>query len=367
VSLLVLRQTGVWRRPPWRQAGISDILSVRIGRFPFLFSALLLCAGLLAGGLPGWAEEPAPVGKYANPMTVQVGLFVLDLAKLDMKESEFYTDFYLWFKSPASGSIDWNPGAIEFMNGTVESATPWASEPVDGGLRTYWVQRVKGRFRGRFNLHTYPFDRQNLPIILEDSEFSAGELLFEPDPTQSADGQKWMEATLEVPDWRKGGATFSTYIHEYNTDFGLGAKAEARYSRFVFTMQLDRLFIPHLIKFVIPLLVIAGMAYMVFFINAKEFESQCGICVTSLLSAVALHISQADALPAVGYLVISDKIFILFYIVIFSALVQTVVVNNYAKRGHLELASWADDIFQWVFPLSLILGSLLIGVTSTFM
>jgi len=70
---------------------------------------------------------------------------------------------------------------------------------------------------------------------------------------------------------------------------------------------------------------------------------------------------QADALPAVGYLVIADKIFILFYLVIFSALVQTVIANNLSKSGKPKESQRLDDFFRVAFPAALLIGVLLMA------
>jgi len=292
-----------------------------------------------------------------------LGFFLLDVAKLDLKESEFFADFYIWFKVPGSASTTWSPENIEFMNGTVEFSSPVASETMADG-RTYWSRRIKGRFRGHFNLSRYPFDSQELPIVLEDTGLSSKHLIFAADTKIPPDSATWVDRQINVADWRITSATLSFDTHYYASGFGLATEtddSESRYSRATFSLRLSRLFLPHMIKFVIPLLVIAGMAYMVFWINFAEFESQCAICVTSLLSAVALHISQADALPAVGYLVIADKIFILFYLVIFSALVQTVIANNLSKSGKPKESQRLDDFFRVAFPAALLIGVLLMA------
>ncbi|GAB4272703.1 MAG: hypothetical protein Kow0029_11650 [Candidatus Rifleibacteriota bacterium] len=290
---------------------------------------------------------------HAEPEKVEICLYILDIAHLDVKESEFYADFYVWYK--VKPDSEWNPMNIEFMNGTIEKATEIT--PSDNKVnKKYWIQRIKGRFRGHFRLHSYPFDQQTLPIIIEDSEKTCQELEFVADQDVNPAALTWVDPEVVVPDWQIKGASYATDIHQYRTDFGLGTKDESRYSRFSFKLSLHRVFIPHFFKFILPLIIIAGMAYMVFFINASEFETQCGICVTALLSAVALHISQADALPAVGYLVMSDKIFILFYIVIFTALVQTVVNNHYVKKKKIEVAIKLDRIFRVGYVAVLLLG-----------
>lgn len=321
--------------------------------------AILLCASTFTLA----AQDLRSVA--SAPLEVEIGLYILDLAKLDMKENEFFADFYIWYKWRNSSDTSWTPENIEFMNGSIESASKLASETMIDG-RFYASQRIKGKFRGRFNLYMYPFDGQTLPIVIEDSELMRERMTFIIDGSQGRP-ETWLDGSVMIPDWQINGVQAFVDLHHYDTAFGLGNQSQSQrqtYSRFSFTVRLQRYFIPHLVKFIIPLMVIAGMAYLVFWINAKEFEAQTGICVTALLSAVALHNSQADALPAVGYLVMADKVFILFYIVIYMALVQTVAVNTFAKRSFIKTAARIDRLFQWLYPIVLIVGCLLIGLST---
>lgn len=332
---------------------------------------LLLILVLISGPSPLLAEIATETSvqvptAISYPLKVEIGLYVLNITRLDMKDCDFNADFYIWYKLDPLASGVWSPETIEFANGTIESASPLQTDtPTDGKL--YWSQRIKGKFQGNFNLHRYPFDSQTLSIIIEDREAPEDQVMFVPSIGAPPNFMEWIDPKLQVPDWKIANANLVIATHHYHSDFGLenGRKdsKKANYSRFEFSLNIDRLFIPHMIKFLIPLLVIAGMAYLVFFIHASEFESQCAICVTSLLSAVALHISQSDALPAVGYLVVADKVFILFYIIIFSALVQTVIANNYQSAGNLEAASRLDQTFRYAYILGLIIGGFVIAGT----
>jgi len=332
-------------------------------RLSFLIRAALVLIVFCASAFPLAAQEARSLA--SAPLEVEIGMYILDLAKLDMKENEFFADFYIWYKWRNSSDTTWTPDNIEFMNGSIQNASKLASETMTDG-RQYASQRIKAKFRGRFNLHMYPFDGQTLPIVIEDSELIRDRMTFIVDSSQGRP-ETWLDGSVNIPDWQINGVQAYVDLHHYDTAFGLASQAQSQrqiYSRFSFTTRLQRYFIPHLIKFIIPLIVIAGMAYLVFWINAKEFEAQTGICVTALLSAVALHNSQADALPAVGYLVMADKVFILFYIVIYMALVQTVAVNTFAKRSFIKTAARIDKVFQWLYPITLIVGCLLIGLST---
>jgi hypothetical protein len=91
--------------------------------------------------------------------------------------------------------------------------------------------------------------------------------------------------------------------------------------------------VPYAIKFILPLIVIVLMSFMALFIGTDKFEVQTGIVITALLACVAFHISQANSLPEVGYLVKADKFFIVSYVLIFLTLIKAVASHTLQKTN----------------------------------
>jgi hypothetical protein len=55
------------------------------------------------------------------------------------------------------------------------------------------------------------------------------------------------------------------------------------------------------------------LAYLVFFVPARELEVAVGLTVTSVLACIAFQLTVAGDLPHIGYVVTSDRIFHLCY------------------------------------------------------
>lgn len=288
---------------------------------------------------------------------IQVGCYIHDLAHLDIKSETFYVDFYIWFRWKG----DWfKPSDLEFMNGDISFRTEPSHEKV--GDSNYSIMRIKGTFRSKFSLYKYPFDSQKLSILMEHRDLNLKQLKLVPDAKPGSDiHSKSMEMDLTISDWKIEKVWAESGVHRYNTDFGYYVKGnegegDPVYSQYSFNIRIKRVMIPYLLKFSLPLLILVIMSFLVFFINAREFEAQCGICVTAILSCIALHLSQGDNLPQVGYLVSADKFFILSYVLIFFTLVETVLCNNFAKKGQTDLASRLDKWSKVLFPVAFVLG-----------
>jgi hypothetical protein len=332
--------------------------------------ALTAWAGPPDGGIearPAALPAPAPEAPLPpTPLQVATGIYVNDVARIDIMQHEFFADFYLWFRAKLRPGETWTPQSIELMNALRAELTKVEEKKLPDGS-SYWEYRAKGTFRGHFDLADYPLDLQTLPIAIEDATAFARKLVFVPDPTHTPDRLRWLDKLIHIPDFEVRDVGVNVSVHEYGTNFGdttPGLSADlSRFSRFKVTITIERIFLPHLVKFLIPLLVISGMAYVTFFMKAPEFSTTSRLCGTALLSSIALHITSSRNLPEVGYLLVSDKVFILFYLVIFLTLLEKVAANRLVAGGKEAAAHRLERAFRVGFPAFLLTGSLLVYYT----
>ncbi|RME76068.1 MAG: TAXI family TRAP transporter solute-binding subunit [Planctomycetota bacterium] len=297
---------------------------------------------------------------YRLPVRVYTSLYLLAVSNLDIKNGSYTMDFYLWFRWKGRLGEKDDELAFEVINGQIERAELQAVERYGGW--TYLAYRVVANMRGNFPLHRYPFDHQVLAIQIEPPDYGSTELEFVPDD-HHLDGsprdlrKEALHPGLTISDWRIEDVRQRAYPFLYPTDFGSPYEAtqgRTPYSRYVFELELGRVLVPYVVKSILPLTIIVAMSFVVFFIDPREFEVQAGIVITALLSCVAFHISQADALPEVGYLVTADKFFLVSYLVIFFALVEVVLENHFFHSRGREAAQRIDRWARVLFPLGFV-------------
>jgi hypothetical protein len=68
-------------------------------------------------------------------------------------------------------------------------------------------------------------------------------------------------------------------------------------------------------------------ASLVFFVRPRYVEGRIGLGITALLTLVALQLTSTASLPDVDYLLMLDKIFLLAYLFIISALARVVATS----------------------------------------
>jgi hypothetical protein len=275
--------------------------------------------------------------KAAEPEKVLTGVYLMNLYDLNLDENSFYADFYIWFKW--KGEID--PTGIEFVN-MVEK---WGmtQEPFEdsiillkGGWK-YQGFRVEGRFFHPFELERFPLDKHPLEIHLEHPDYPAKALVFVKDTTSKP---TFYRPELVLAGWDLLGADLLSQPHNYGTDFGNPDNPATNFSDFVFRFTITRPVSYFLLKLLLPLTIVifAALGALLFF--PSYVDARISLPVGSLLTAVFLQQSYADALPDVGYMVLMDKIYLLAYGLIAAVMFQSIFTGNKLeiyKKKHLDL------------------------------
>jgi hypothetical protein len=127
----------------------------------------------------------------------------------------------------------------------------------------------------------------------------------------------------------------------YPTNFGDLSEPEATdYSRLNIAVPVTRPIVAMSIKTFVPILLIVICAALVFFVRPRYIEGRIGLCITALLTLVALQLASGASLPDVDYLMMLDKIYLLAYVFIILALSRVVATSwrGAGKNSEAEIA-----------------------------
>ena len=293
---------------------------------------------------------------------IHAGYYIKSI-QINNKEEKATIDFYFWyrFEIPSDSSLISTLKSIEFVNGDIHSMEFFETKTI--GKEHYVQGRAKGDFRFEADYSAYPFDKQIIPIQLEHSTINDDKVRIVVDSTSylmsGVEGTKWgLPGDISLKDMIFEKALFTTDSRLYNSNFGdLTLKnSKSKYSRMTYSIYVQRISTPYMLKFLIPLIIILGLAYLVFFIEAENLDLACGLTVTSLLAAIAFQWTVSDDLPNIGYLTCQDKIFYLGYILIMLAMVQTVWTYHLQKNGKDSLVQKVEIGGRWLYPIIFIGG-----------
>ncbi|MEZ5899424.1 MAG: hypothetical protein R3D51_08015 [Hyphomicrobiaceae bacterium] len=301
-------------------------------------------------------KEPAARALPAAPQApadVTIGVYINDIQDIDFKTDSYVVDLYLWLRWR---SKDLDPiKSLEFMNifdpesqqKTVLLDAP--KEMPDGTL--YNIIRYQGRFAKKFRFEKYPFDRQTLEFVVEDSVSGAAEQRFIADTRALTINPK-----LTLPGFHIGKPRLEIEPYKYPTDFGDLSMPEAEsYSRVILSVPITRPMFTLAIKTFVPILLIVLCATLVFFVNPHFVEGRIGLAITALLTLVAIQLTAAASLPDADYFTMLDKIYMLSYAFIIASLLRVVVTSwQGEEKGTAEDVAISRGDHRWGFVLLII-------------
>ena len=108
-----------------------------------------------------------------NTIEVEVGIWLVNVEKVDLAASSFKLDFYLWFNFDPTQVNLTDVKEFEFINGA-PTKYEIAAEPEEG----YLEYRVRGDFIKTFDFTDYPFENQDLSIQLEHKTLNSSQLVY---------------------------------------------------------------------------------------------------------------------------------------------------------------------------------------------
>lgn len=299
----------------------------------------------------------------AAPIRLNVGIYVRSVS-MNNKEQQAILDLYYWyrFKMPEDTSELSSYYNLEITNGDL-LFNDIQEEKVIGDA--YYVSgHMKGVFHFVADYENYPFDKQKLMIQFEHPTFEVGDIVLVPDKASylkcKANPDMWgLSKNLKADGLFIRKSEFVVGERVYETDFGDPNIEEpnSTYGNLTFFIYVSRDFLPYVLKFMLPLIIIVSLAYLVFYIPAESLDLAAGLTVTSLLAGIAFQWTVSDDLPEVGYLTCVDKIFYLSYVLIMLAMAQTVWTYHLEINGNKKLSDFLEIGGRWVFPLAFFGGA----------
>jgi hypothetical protein len=287
-------------------------------------------------------------GKNSCRDTVKVGMYITSFRNIDFSNSSFCVDAWLWFHYKNRRNLNnkffednkpkiYNylefPDAVDPNNGGQPS---YKNDDIDSSLNTIWeTVKISSPFRKKWDLTNYPFDVQNVNLILESSDFSCDYLILD---TLSAQ----IDSTylLNEKEWYFANFKYSSKIRNYQTNFGnpnVELTKETDYSNVCFSFDLIRsnrwvtfmkLYTGILISFL--------LALSVFFIKPTNLDARYGLCVGGLFSAIGSKYIVDSMIPMNYQNTLFDHIHNVTFVYIFIITIISIITLKMFESENLE-------------------------------
>ncbi|MFE0019756.1 ABC transporter substrate-binding protein [Amycolatopsis sp. NPDC059021] len=270
-------------------------------------SAEALKAGLAKGNVI------AVKGRYlSRRQVVATGININEIRDLDTTNGTYFVDFFVWLKYTG----DHVAADVQFINAVkpdLKLGEPLRDVTENG--QTYRLYQVADRFKSGLEFHDFPFDHQQVRVLLQNRTQTADQVSYVTDkeilnqnPQDFLRSGTDADASInQVPNWVASSVRFFRQTVGSSDGLGDGKTAGAEtgiyYSQYAGEVELERDILPFLIKNLLPLMLLISVTYLSLFFKASDGSAPVSMGVTAILSTAVLLNNVTSQLPSVSYIV----------------------------------------------------------------
>jgi hypothetical protein len=292
---------------------------------------------------------------------VYTGIDLNRINRLDVRDRSFNADFYLWMRYAEDDSAvtriefpDLLDDAAFRPDGALERGT-------EDGL-TYRLYRIVGNFRTAYDLHDYPFDRQDLRIRFQNNHERRERIAYVIDlfGLGLADGvgqdDPAIFAGLQL--WHFAGLRYALESVSIASTLGKPAyfddQLRVEYPGFGVSVQARRDFRVFIVKTLLPLILLTFVVFATLFFPASLNKERTTIPVTGILASAVLLVSMNNQLPDVGYTVAIESAFYVFFGLALMAMLSGLMHERLRDGVHHRWTLVLDRSAQSIYVLTVL-------------
>ena len=322
---------------------------------------------------------PVADGRHVRfQQVVYTGIYLNEIARLDLLQSSFTADFYLWLRSAAGAVRDEaDPAEIQFPDlrrGDFNPALPAVRRDLpDGSVYRLW--HLRGEFGNEFDLHRFPYDRQTLVLRLFNARAASDRIIYALDRRIGA-GHQQAAAIIEAPDGGSarlsvGPAAFRS-LTQWNalrtearrdvlvtpSALGdpqlIGAERVRELSGFRVEVELRRRTAATLIKSLLPIGLMTLMMFGSLWFPPVLVRDKLVVTITGALSGAVLLSSINNQLGNVAYTMDVEFAFYVFFGLALICTLSVSVAERFRLRGRNHAGAMTEQATRLVFLLAII-------------
>jgi hypothetical protein len=311
---------------------------MRTTRISVIFLIFLVCSLVFSATSTAAQEEQL----LNEGTTINVGIYVISIGNFEFTKGTYVLDFYLMFQWENQNI---SPMGFEFMNGRATSKEKIYDVRTNSTSEVWY--RVQANLFINPEFHSYPFDSQDLKIIIEDSTYNISTVTYTPMTDVLGVDQQFRIAGWKIQ-------SYNTNVSNHEYPWG------EEYSQLTYTIKLERDAGLTAAKLLLPPIIFCIVSGLSFFFKADKITHRLGLGTSMLISAVMFHLSQTSALPPLPSLILIDKIMIAVYAFLASSLFATTLI--YIDDEYWKDVDYTKTVNRAGGALTVILPFLVFGL-----
>ena len=319
---------------------------------------------------------------------VYTGVFLNEIPQVDIAQSTFTADFYLWMRfARTSGAGASNPTEINFpgiVHGPFDAGRLAAQGDLDDGT-TYRLWQVRADIKNDFDLRAYPFDRQTLVLRFFNPGAASDRIVYIRDHRSISDWSSPVQraafndsAAQASPSARPPKAFVNTSPVAFRnlsqweplrasqrrdslvTQSALGDPRLVGFERvrelsgFNVTIELRRRVLPTLAKTLLPLGLMALMMYASLYFPPSMSTPRVTVLVTGALAGTVLLASINSQLGNIGYVISVEYGFYAYFFLCLLCLIAAFLIERYRAAARPGAVLLVERVSRHLFLLGLV-------------
>jgi len=290
-------------------------------------------------------NEAPPSGQEAQPVDVNVGLYINQIPNFSLRDFSWTADLYIWFQW--TGDL-FDPGeSFEVLEGNIVRKDK-IFESVEGETH-YSRYHVIADINQFFDVARFPLNEFILTIGVIDLQHPIYELRYIGDVEHS--GVSSRLRVIEGVSLDKN--TGMVKLYPYQTSFGdpsLPADYKPTFSTFIYGLWLTSPGLNYYLKMFLALYLSVLISISVFFIKPTDVDPRFGLGVGALFASVANTYIISSLLPPSGGMVMADIINGFGIIVIFLTVMASILsLYLFDVREKVALSKRLDRVSFFIF------------------
>jgi Neurotransmitter-gated ion-channel ligand binding domain len=314
----------------------------------------------LSAGASGGSRTPGGSDPPGDPTLVAVGLFIAEVTEVNEVDNTFTIEIFMdnvWCdpnRPTQEGTFTGNEAAEQLEQGWdpnitfIDEIKAPSKENQDLRLSedgtVEYQQKLNVTLENRYDLRKFPFDRQKLRIELESFDWPADQLVL----TREADRVAFSER-FEIPEWRA--VAVDSEIRDMPEE-----RARTPFSELVVTLEVDRESGFYVWKILVPLVLLVGISWSVFWMSGETLAARIAISFTGILTVVAYQFVINEVLPKVTYFTLWDTILLLSFVLMALTVAVNVLQALLRIKRRENLANEIDATARVAFPVTYVTG-----------
>jgi hypothetical protein len=288
---------------------------IRLIRFVVAIATMLISAVVITPATPANAE----------PVTCQMGAYIVSLSRVDTAGGTFDADLWMWSLCPDEKIEPLK--TMEFVNSV--KVTSSLDTTLQRGDQWWSLRKITGTFRQDFDLSNYPFDRQRLTIDTEDAVLYARDLAFTADTADSK-----VDPGIKLKNWKIDSFSITAGEVTHPTAYGDPdlAGVDSTYPQLRLEIGLQRGV--HVADFLKATFVVY-IAALLALVSLMVFDGRVGLLGAATFTVVLSFVSLDRLLGPHDELYLLDKIH-------FAALAVIAVAGAWGVRSSRLVSLGAD-------------------------